>query len=102
MSHTPGPWEFGSDNGFWIENTCIQAETEVGSVVICDFVHTSAVEEKSNKLLIKAAPDLLEACEAAIRAFVLSNPRSQKEASTQSAALDMLRKAVAKAKGETP
>jgi hypothetical protein len=62
--HTPGPWERGNNEGFWGQNCCIEADTEIGPVVVCDFVHSSAVEEDANAALIAAAPDLLAACQA--------------------------------------
>jgi hypothetical protein len=70
--HTPGPWERGNNEGFWGQNCCIEADTEIGPVVVCDFVHSSAVEEDANAALIAAAPDLLAACKIITEARVES------------------------------
>lgn len=94
MSYTKGPWTAGNDNGFWGMDCCIEAATEIGAVVVCDFVHSSAIEEEANKALIAAAPDLLEALEALVAdyedyAYLPPSPN-----------YDKAKKAIAKAKAK--
>jgi hypothetical protein len=59
MSHTPGPWKIQ-------RHTLADKEFSVGPATIAydDVDHD---EQDANAALIAAAPELLEACEAAIR-----------------------------------
>lgn len=98
MNHTRAPWKAGNDNGFWGQDCCIEAETEEGRVVVCDFVHSSAIEEAANKALIMAAPYLLSDCEQVI-AWLMIDPNFQDWPAAQSY-LRQLQSNVAKAKGE--
>lgn len=99
MTHTKGPWKAGNDSDFWGQDCCIEADDpEVGRVVVCDFVHSSAIEEEANKALIKAAPNLLTDCEQVI-AWLMIDPNFQDWPAAQSY-LRQLQSTVAKAKGE--
>lgn len=95
-THTPGPWEVWADPG--IETRDVFVVPVAGGVVVADIVtvnaHGIATEQTistghANARLIAAAPELLEACEAALlRDDIASDELG-----------DALRAAVAKAKG---
>lgn len=57
--HTPGPWEIFPDG------TSYAQSIEHGNVVICNVFGIES-EGPANARLIRAAPDLLAACEAAL------------------------------------
>lgn len=70
--HTPGPWQYDSDGHF----VCVDMDA---SKMICDIRgwgwlqkmgHQKAVETQiANAKLIASAPDLLEACQWALKQF---------------------------------
>lgn len=62
MSHTPGPWRVSSNCVLGSDNAIVATVATYSQV---EFTK----EEKSNAHLIAAAPDLLEACEAAKHIF---------------------------------
>ena len=68
--HTPGPWyadDLEPNLGIWSEQTgALVARTQVGQHEDCGILITSS-EEEANARLIAAAPDMLEALEAAER-----------------------------------
>ena len=93
--HTPGPWtchELGDEDGSW------ERWSIVHNGPLCyggDACQGPAVSE-ANARLIAAAPELLEACEAI--ALDLENNGELYE--TDEARIEILRAAIAKAKGE--
>lgn len=87
--YTPGPWRvlkpktMPPDNNWHVTD---EADTFVAHVF--GFSHSVNEQSRINALLIAAAPDLLEACEAAL--YVITNaPRTR----------DKLRSAIDKAMG---
>lgn len=91
-THTPGPWTFyaklsGSEThrGFKL----VSLKFLIGELIPID---EDGLEGKANAYLIAAAPDMLEALEAMLQAFV---PVSRCQAETT----DKARAAIAKAKG---
>jgi cytochrome c556 len=96
QKHTPGPWSIGSplnnpNNGF-----PIRSESGEEVAVVADWSHRANIE-RANARLIAAAPDLLEAAihaEETLSLYVA-------ETGEPGAALDALRAAIAKAKGDT-
>lgn len=59
MKHTPGPWQ-AEGNEIWHRGNGYNDESDQHTY-ICDVVHPA------NRSLIVAAPDLLEACEKALK-----------------------------------
>jgi hypothetical protein len=95
-THTPGPWEVWGEPG--IETRDLSVGPVNGGIAVADIVTTNAhgiatAESIStghaNAALIAAAPELLEACEAAL----LRDDIADGELG------DFLRAAIAKAKG---
>jgi len=101
VSHTPGPWtliELGSHN-FQVTakgQTAGYEEYDVALCIVSQWDGEPPAEQiQANARLISAAPDLLEACEAAKLAF-RAVPKRTKDYSYQ---LDLLNAAIAKARG---
>ncbi|MCD8350065.1 MAG: hypothetical protein LUC93_05565 [Planctomycetaceae bacterium] len=96
--HTPGPWklwdELHPDGDERRPNVVVMPEVaDQGSGNKYACVGGGNID--ANARLISAAPDLLEACEVAFRA-VTSKPTTEKWMNM----IDVLRAAIAKAKGE--
>jgi hypothetical protein len=67
--HTPGPWEYDSDEGDYGEARLIVRNNEVhpqGPFVVSVINQSRGEESKANARLIAAAPELLGAAEAAL------------------------------------
>lgn len=102
MPHTPGPWRVdvtkaAGSYGVWTDYATHPGEDGAGyGSCICSMLpmdgHVPQEQRDANALLISAAPDLLAACEAALK--FKSSPLD-----LVSVAGDMLRDAVLKAKG---
>ena len=93
-AHTPGPWGHGVN-----PRHILAGDDEVARAIA---LGTHRLEEaKANAALIAAAPDLLAACEKALAAFDVPCGRLDiGQSMAQTYALDDLRAAIAKAKGE--
>jgi len=95
MSHTKGPWKvyFTKDGGKIIGI----GDAEGAGVTDPHFgLWSSGEEQEANARLIAAAPDLLEACKAALSVIKANFPTEQSEFM----ALEKLDAAIAKAEGE--
>ena len=97
-THTPGPWHVAGDAVY------SGTRTEKGGWVNSEQVFPRYVEDpasdtfqrlEANARLIAAAPELLEACEAAFMQF----EHNGDEAPEDRAILDQLQHAIAKARG---
>ncbi len=88
MSHTPGPWER-------IPSWPPRIMAPDGVAITDVFTGRQNHENEANASLIAAAPDLLAACEAAMKLW----DRHETIAPTQGEA-DLVRAAIAKAKGD--
>jgi hypothetical protein len=106
--HTPGPWtaEPYGDNGRWEVNSDGKLPWKAIADIRCDHMGADAVNEaeaEANAKLIAAAPELLEACQAAfdlVYRIALKHRESmsqQEYTSTQEALLA----AIAKATGQS-
>ena len=101
--HTPGPWNYTmyKDSGWDFKLTADHGETEIVSG--CGCCDSPWVSSEADARLIAAAPDLLEAIEAAIASGMIpgesitGGPGAKTQ---QGKAAAMLRAAIAKAKGE--
>lgn len=101
--HTSGPWTVGMASGR-NPNTVFAGEDGIASVFglplhskIDELDKEWHQQPLANARLIAAAPDLLEACEAALAAFDGSNIRL---ASEHVGAVGLLRDALSKAKAQ--
>ncbi len=70
MSHTPGPWEVDSAHG--TDAVYVLSENHLIAHVIA---HGDGTDDAANARLIAAAPDLLEACQAALEIAEALHPR---------------------------
>jgi hypothetical protein len=96
MQHSPGPWRVEKSHDLWME-------IRAGHGLVADCV------APRNANLIAAAPDLLEACEAALigakheackyRGKIEESPEPTFHCCDWSSVVDLLEKAIAKAKG---
>lgn len=106
MAHTPGPWVFEKLRAGTI--LAIQSgEIRLAEVVKWATVDPIAQSEReANANLLAAAPELLEALEAAIECGMVPNSTAKDGGATRHArqvvVADMIRDAVAKAKGLNP
>ncbi len=91
MKHTPGPWEVDLENG----EITAKGPVVIGTIYGADDFPCNeddiAEECKANACLVATAPELLAACEAALR---LAEEMSEGDLYNQ------IKKAIAKAKGE--
>ena len=89
--HTPGPWVpyAGTSGVFIVSNQAMGYETVAHALALDDGARPAKVVE-ANARLIAAAPELLEACEMALRLRL----------DDDSEVADAVRAAIAKAKGE--
>jgi len=74
MQFTPGPWYVGavmSDGSFAVEE-CNYAEETIVATVMPNFIDGKALQS-GNAKLIAAAPEMLEALEAACRELLASD-----------------------------
>lgn len=88
-NHTPGPWFCENGDNRWA------VWDDEGMACICD-VHAGVEPDPSGATharLIAAAPDLLAACEMMLTVYGLSQEAPH--------AVEVMRAAIAKAKGET-
>ena len=101
QSHTPGPWEVDDESiyaknsdGSWQQVAELPGwRTNKGEVM--------SDTDRANARLIAAAPDLLAACHALMRAEPMQEGKRGGEIMGQiSLAIDAARAAIAKAKGE--
>lgn len=70
-AHTPGPWEARRVDDRW---EVVQSETRMRGEMCVGWVEVSRVgfstpTDRADALLIASAPDLLHACEVALRAL---------------------------------
>jgi hypothetical protein len=98
--HTDGPWAVRyTDNGLRI----VYSDGEIRSHV-ADLHSMSLCEEhgslRANANLIAAAPDLLSALEGAYNAIAWDIPGGKLDDQEEETLLDVIRAAIAKAKGE--
>lgn len=91
MSHTPGPWK--ANKGYRIHAPTTDSDYRNGRVIV-DYKHQDDFNY-DDEALIEAAPDLLAACEAAIKHL---GGRDSDTGWEDAAAL--CRAAIAKAKGK--
>lgn len=96
MKFTPGPWVFDGDNPM---NQGFDVAMQDGGILATAYYDVgrdeySAQQAEANAHLIAAAPDLLLACEVALLKFKHS------PLDLISIAADIIRAAIAKAKGE--
>jgi hypothetical protein len=91
MRHTPGPWAVSTSDGeaYWV---CSSAE---GKNEFGDMACTKE-EMKANASLIAAAPDMLKALEEALTDSSFEDGHAKLTMDT----LDLIRAAIAKARGE--
>ncbi len=98
--HTPGPWKMSG------ANTVHGPDCIIAFVGTCDEEVRKFSSERQNAdaHLIAAAPELLAACEAALRSYDLAHEVECNLGPEDvcSCHVGMLRTAVAKAKGEKP
>jgi hypothetical protein len=71
--HTPGQWYVGGNEQVLIENIDL-TRTEIA---LCDACDLPAYQRKANARLIAAAPNLLVACEAALKACSVKSVKKQ-------------------------
>ena len=93
-AHTPEPWTYyepHSQNGGWI-----MTDARAWDRQITGMFYGRKSERIANGHLIAAAPDLLKACEAALRSLNAIN----KQIEGLDLPLDDIRNAIAKAKGD--
>jgi len=97
MSHTPGPWSYEKGTGLiYPSNSTVKHVAHVfGLVPDIGNANKNYDEWEANARLIAAAPDLLEAAKAVIRAFGFAPPEDV-DLPTE---WDDLSAAVAKAEG---
>ena len=88
--HTPGPWQARAGLSRWNVTTCEKPRT----FNICA-INTDRIEQAANARLIAAAPELLAACEEAIR-YVDSKGSEH----VNRVPFVSMRAAIAKARGE--
>lgn len=94
-AHTEGPWAIIDPHaaepriGGWLR------PNEFGLVATVANETDGAAERQANARLIAAAPDLLEACEAALWELTFDAPDAWEDEATR-----ILRRAIEKAKGE--
>jgi hypothetical protein len=106
--YTPGPWIAKRNSSFWEINPVNRSESgpwSVGDVCASAPDDADGGLQEANARLIAAAPDLLEALEAAVGCGMVPTS-SMKDGgaarhSIQVRVADMIRAAIAKAKGET-
>lgn len=102
--HTPGPWHTGAGNGegsiFCKEGRLRLTDRGTTLYSICHVTHGyDQAEDDANASLIAAAPELLEACRAALpRLMVLADSKLFGEAADIAACI-LLRSVIAKAEG---
>ena len=96
MSHTPGPWEY--DGLFTIFIT----DSAGNEWHIASIKHHQDEVSKANARLIAAAPELLEACQAAFDWLGRFGAHAPIIFGGEQHLHDILHAAIAKAKGETP
>ena len=66
--HTPGPWDphYSPNDGWSVwHDPRVHGDKKRGQVIICADMRAGA-ETEANARLIAAAPDMLEACKAAL------------------------------------
>lgn len=90
--HTPGPWRLHEQRGrtYVVAGRGVEAGEFMGHLIAAE---TTCPDWPANARLIAAAPDLLAACEAVLSAPVVAAPHP---------CWQMVRDAVARAKGATP
>lgn len=96
QKHTPGPWKtrrgFDKDEIEVFDSVKVKRPFRRCAIAT---IHDNVDGKRANARLISAAPELLEACEAALR--FSDRPRNS---SDESELCDTLRAAIAKARGE--
>lgn len=98
VKHTPGPWESDSDV---VQPVDGQSFNGCHICRITDPGDGFSSEARANAQLISAAPDLLEACKAALAYIPNSVVRSWPPGfELKAKALELLRSAIAKATGQ--
>ncbi len=97
--YTPGPWKRGKSGGLYPIN-CDQS----GGPGIMSALTKSGVlpNARANETLAAAAPELLEALEAMVNMTVATMNQRDFAYSLSTAAFDIARTAIAKAKGINP
>ena len=107
MSHTPGPWKFGTSQSGWSYTIHISQSddapytpnySDVGYIIQTCAGESQSIQE-ANARLIAAAPDLLAAAIAAEKAVNIL--WVSHHANRSDAVLEQLGAAIAKATGET-
>ena len=108
--HTPGPWETGKQNGHGGISIEANINAQIATVYLGiissnwkrgkeTFARPENAEALANARLIAAAPELLEACEAALN-YMINNARSYGGDENEFPSVIKLRDAIAKATGE--
>ena len=101
--HTPGPW-FIFGNGHCVGGANTDATTlnehPTAGIAMCGMARRDPAECTANARLIAAAPDLLEALQAAYDALGISYPLHSSDMDKRGAVLAQARAAIAKATGE--
>ncbi len=111
--HTPGPWAIHTcnENGpsldsFYLSTTAQTWDGNEEERIICRFPTGTGQfsdmgrENLANAHLISAAPDLLSALEGAYNAIAWDIPGGNLSDQEEETLLDVIRAAIAKAKGE--
>lgn len=96
MAFTPGPWELAESG---LDFTVISEEQHQPVAVALVYGSLSGDDigdPQDNARLVIAAPDLLAACEAALKEWYVGDDDENREAASQ--AQDMLAAAIAKAR----
>lgn len=91
MKHTPGPWNYNEGT-----RDVIVSKNGYNDVLIAQLYKIGSQHE-ANARLIAAAPELLEACKAALEVLILTTPKSDKATSHKCAAITLVTIAIAKA-----
>lgn len=96
MKHTPGPWRIG-DKGMTVFGPLTDQPSPIAIANLIPPTPRAGIEEReANAHLIAAAPDLLAASEQAAALL-----KELAHDGAENPELEILRKAIAKAKGES-
>lgn len=103
MKHTPGPWTVGTSRALAYdsrgdvcdERIYISPDPKISANMICQVGGLRDRNTEANARLISAAPELLEACKAALKII----EAEQEACGIYTAHTNIIRAAIAKAEG---